>query len=692
MSADLDQRLKEALSDVEALKDANQKLDLLLQSVKSADPSKAADVYRQIPQTLRVETPVTSAVGPEPHEERSDHNSASVYTARAVDDRWSHVEAEAHEAASALERMLHPKFRPASAETRADDARPVEAAPADFGSPEMEAGLEPHSEVEAEAHEAQHESHEREASVDVEYEYQHSFLDPNESLEPSEIKEVKEGTTAKDVVEPETVQVPQEAQEGQESQEDHDPELSAELDAVWESFFPASPSPPPPVAPAEDLKEEVPAPVETAAQESDAVPSAPSAAERSPEPETGETAETEADQEVAEARKVALQAAEAADALKAAREDWLKQFDLSMVNPPPSSPVDIADADHRELTRRERITLLERGLAGEKFSGPPDDENSELRIAEARRHERKAKMQQLWKQKEEAAQRSGPSPEPVTVPAQQAVEELGRHCFEDLRYAKACYSLSRNAHRLSTGSLVRVVEILAAGERAPPETNQLACADAVIGALAPHMTALGLPVLRNCLKVMTTVEVKEQTYLDMLLAQLLVLFRRESGSVPPAALAALAGFIGSLHEAGVSARRGASSASCAANRRCIDTLNELILRHAAEFVEEELATVGSPYLLTFMDDVMRRTILRGAAAIGAGLLPESQPWVTEALVQMEEAVRTSYFAFIASLPDETKDYLMKLKATAASAASDPTEVVSQALGRHLQAQEEPAAA
>ena len=31
MSADLDQRLKEALSDVEALKDANQKLDLPLQ-------------------------------------------------------------------------------------------------------------------------------------------------------------------------------------------------------------------------------------------------------------------------------------------------------------------------------------------------------------------------------------------------------------------------------------------------------------------------------------------------------------------------------------------------------------------------------------------------------------------------------------------------------------------------------------
>lgn len=667
MSTDLDQRLKEALSDVEALKDANQKLDLLLQSVKRADPSKAEDVYRQIPQMFRVETPVTSAMGPEPHEERSDHNSA--YTARAVDDRWSHVEAEAHEAASALERMLHPKFRPPSAETRADDVRPVEnaAAPAEFGCPE--AGLEPQVEGEVEAH------HEREASVDVEYEYQHSFLDPNESLEP-EIKEVKE--TAKDIGP---------VEEAQES--DQDPELSAELDAVWQSFFPAvSPSPPPPIASA-DLDEK-PAPVE--ATQEDAVPLAPSAAvepEKSPEPET---AETEADQEVAEARKVALQAAEAADSLKAAREDWLRKFDLSMVNPPPSSPADIADADHRELTRRERITLLERGLAGEKFSGPADDGNSELRIAEARRHERKAKMQQLWKQKEEAAQRSGLSPEPVTVPAQQAVEELGRHSFEDLRYAKACYSLSRNAHRLSTGSLVRVVEILAAGERAPPETNQLACADAVIGALAPHMTALGLPVLRNCLKVMTTVDVKEQTYLDMLLAQLLVLFRRESGSVPPAALAALAGFIGSLHEVGVSARRGASSASCAANRRCIDTLNELILRHAAEFVEEELATVGSPYLLTFMDDVMRRTILRGAAEIGAGLLPESQSWVTAALVQMEEAVRTSSFAFIASLPDETKDYLMKLKATAASAASDPTEVVSHALGRHLQAQEEPAAA
>ena len=36
-------------------------------------------------------------------------------------------------------------------------------------------------------------------------------------------------------------------------------------------------------------------------------------------------------------------------------------------------------------------------------------------------------------------------------------------------------------------------------------------------------------------------------------------------------------------------------------------------------------------------------------------------------------VRTSSFAFIASLPDETKDYLMKLKATAASASQTQQE-------------------
>ncbi|CAE7719044.1 unnamed protein product [Symbiodinium pilosum] len=450
------------------------------------------------------------------------------------------------------------------------------------------------------------------SEVEAKYEYQHSFLDPEEAL---------------DHAEPKGLQLDPSLEEDSE-----DPELNAELDAVWESFFPAAEDSQPrleAVEPAECEGEDVAEVASVDAGQGLAQAEEPVEAPRAADREGG----AEGD-ELAAAPKVALQAA---DALKAAREEWLKQFDLSSMDPPPPSPADIADADHRELTRRERIALLERGLAGEKFVGPADDANSELRVAEARRHERKAKMQQLWKQKEEAAQRPGSAPEPVTVPAQQAVEELAKHSFEDLRYAKACYSLSRNAHRLSTGSLVRAVEVLAAGERAPPETNQLACADAVIGALAPQMTSLGLPVMRNCLKAMTVVDVQEQTYLDMLLAQLLVLLRRDSASFPPSVLAALAGSIGSLYQAGVSARRGASSASCAANRRCIDMLNELILRHAAEFAEEELAALGSAYVLTFMDDVLRRTILRGAAAVCAGLRPDSPAWVTAALVQLEEA-------------------------------------------------------
>lgn len=83
-------------------------------------------------------------------------------------------------------------------------------------------------------------------------------------------------------------------------------------------------------------------------------------------------------------------------------------------------------------------------------------------------------------------------------------------------------------------------------------------------------------------------------------------------------------------------------------------------RHISEFAEEELATLGASFVLNYMDDVLRRSVLRQAATLQAGL-GDCPTWVTNSMVHIEEAVRTHSFAFIASLPDESKDYLLKLK-------------------------------
>ena len=63
----------------------------------------------------------------------------------------------------------------------------------------------------------------------------------------------------------------------------------------------------------------------------------------------------------------------------------------------------------------------------------------------------------------------------------------------------------------------------------------------------------------------------------------------------------------------------------------------------------------------YMDDVLRRLVLRQAAALEAGLQTESPDWVRTSMLQIEEAVRMHSFAFIASLPDESRGYLLRLK-------------------------------
>ena len=272
-----------------------------------------------------MDSPVTPSTRPEACEDQ--HGNGSAHTVQAVDGRFSHVEAEANEAAAALERMLHGHARPSSAEMRAEGgthhaAAEPETAPAVFGC---------HSESQAQAPDVDEvalsacrdaaddvdQTLQASSEVEAKYEYQHSFLDPEEAL---------------DHAEPKGLQLDPSLEEDSE-----DPELNAELDAVWESFFPAAEDSQPrleAVEAAEREGEDVAEVASVDAGQGLAQAEEPVEAPRAADREGG----VEGD-ELAAAPKVALQAA---DALKAAREEWLKQFDLSSMDPPPPSPADIA--------------------------------------------------------------------------------------------------------------------------------------------------------------------------------------------------------------------------------------------------------------------------------------------------------------------------------------------------------------
>lgn len=402
--------------------------------------------------------------------------------------------------------------------------------------------------------------------------------------------------------------------------------------------------------------------------------------------------------------RVISRAARAADALKFARGGLTDSAAATLHT----------EQDINHLSRRERIALLERGAGGppHRPTAPPAEweEFAQERPAhhrgtsqvqgdgldnedefELRRQQRKARLQQ-----HRSAQGHGrtvadgpvspPAPLPAATPTsdlrerldagsgstdvspQQAVEELARVQVDAPRFITLCNSLANGAHKLNPGLLVRAVEVLSAGSSPNSEAHMATlrlAAEAVLTSLTPQLGSLGAQALVDALKAMAVTKVSEQTYLDMLLAQLLVLLRRERASFSPPLLSSIAGALGRLQEAGMSAKRASSGASSTANQRCLELLGELVVGELAHFAEEDVALAGGAYLVNFLDDVQRRAVLRRAAELQAGLRvsPPSESWVTASLVRVERSVRGHSFAFVASLPDETKDYLMQLKAS-----------------------------
>lgn len=264
------------------------------------------------------------------------------------------------------------------------------------------------------------------------------------------------------------------------------------------------------------------------------------------------------------------------------------------------------------------------------------------------------------------------------------LEEVQRLEAGSVAWATACARLATGAHRLQSSGLVRAIEVLACSSSSPTggalpsvasDEQALGAlrglAESLLGCLTPQLGTLGGGVVTEALRVMAAGKVEEQTFLDMLLARLLVTLRHEPLSFSKVTLASAAGALGALHEAGVSARRAASGASSSANKRCIEALGGQIATGIDDFGEEDLARLGGPFVVAFLDDDQRRTVLRRAVELQAGLQTAAGSWLAVAMQGTERALRRHSFAFIAGLPDQTKDYLMRLKMAADHASKTP---------------------
>mmetsp|Transcript_29891 Transcript_29891/g.44407 ORF Transcript_29891/g.44407 Transcript_29891/m.44407 type:complete len:92 (-) Transcript_29891:248-523(-) len=78
--------------------------------------------------------------------------------------------------------------------------------------------------------------------------------------------------------------------------------------------------------------------------------------------------------------------------------------------------------------------------------------------------------------------------------------------------------------------------------------------------------------------------------------------------------------------------------------------------------DSDVCLIGGAFVVTYLDDTEKRSFLAHCADISAGLAEGASVEVVLAMQELEYTVRRHSFSFIASLPDKTKDYLMRLKA------------------------------
>lgn len=338
---------------------------------------------------------------------------------------------------------------------------------------------------------------------------------------------------------------------------------------------------------------------------------------------------------------------------------------------PPGADEEAAFEQRRQqrrirLQQRQRVDAPIKASRSDDLSDPVEDLKQALRDKNQTFGARETQLQKVDRRHAGTGSSTQPT---ICKQGKQLLEEmeaLASGASSSCQWPALCKDLAATAHRLQPGDVLRAIQCLSACADGLDDEAAAAmreAAEALLACVSPQLGSMDCSLIADFLHVMAAANVGEQTYLDMMLAQLLVVLRKNDAVVTPRALSVLARSIALLHSKGLSAKKAGSGASSTANKRCVDILNQRLANALMNFGEDEFACVGGVYLVAFFEDNQRRTYLARAAELEVGLGPTSRNCLV-AMKAVEVAVRQHSFAFIATLPDASKDYLAKLKAAA----------------------------
>lgn len=230
-------------------------------------------------------------------------------------------------------------------------------------------------------------------------------------------------------------------------------------------------------------------------------------------------------------------------------------------------------------------------------------------------------------------------------------------------WSKLCTGLCVRAYELPSEELLRAVRLLARGAAsflANPETSKLSeelrgTTETLLASIGARLRESDAHFVADALQTMAGVRVGEQIHLDMMVAQLLVLLKKEPGSFGPRVMMRIVNALGVMYEdMKLNAQKTTGGA------RFLEGMNKRMTQKFGDILDDDMGLLHPAYLLRFCDDNFKRAILYRAAQLQLGRRPENREHLT-AMKRVEQAMREHSFAFVSTLPHFTKDYMAGLQ-------------------------------
>lgn len=236
-----------------------------------------------------------------------------------------------------------------------------------------------------------------------------------------------------------------------------------------------------------------------------------------------------------------------------------------------------------------------------------------------------------------------------------------------IRLASQLCSRAYEANLKAVLRMVRVVSASVRGKRglsARGKKELLRAADHILQSLTGRLQDCDIVSLCEVVETMASAACGTQVFLDMLMALLMGLHRRDR-MVPSASEALrLANALGlaASPDCGLRVRpKGTGGPAAATNRRVMEVVQQRVAAHVTEFSAEELASIHEYYLTRLMDEQGQRAVLTRMGEMELGFREDTTQYLQVVLDLSESIHREIPEPFRWSLPRPVRQYLEKLK-------------------------------